>query len=99
MLAQVVRAPNGARVRGKQTCPARRLLEPATFGVTGVQNSMESTIVASFSVAETALKGRKVATPKPGRRPRLTRTDALASGRALYHWPLAHTSISSMLSG
>jgi hypothetical protein len=45
---------------------------------------MKSTIVASFSVAETALKRAKVATPKPSRRPRLIRTDAPSPN----HWPL-----------
>jgi hypothetical protein len=39
---------------------------------------MESMTVASFSVAETAPIGRKVATPKPDRRPSLVRADALA---------------------
>src|SRR5262249_2510538 len=41
---------------------------------------MESMIVASFSVAETAPKGAKSCTPQPSRRPSLIRADALASG-------------------
>src|SRR5262249_52635415 len=40
---------------------------------------MESMIVASFSVAETALKGAKSCNPKPGRRFSLIRADAHAS--------------------
>src|SRR5262245_32239171 len=51
-----------------------RGLEPATFGVTGRTNAMESMKVATFSAAEAARKGRKVATPKASRRPCLRAT-------------------------